>query len=169
MSQKVLSPAPAAAVPAEETRSLLKSIRRIVRANDLQSRALAKSIGLTGPQLVILMAVAELGEVTTKTLADYADLSPATVVTVLENLEHREIVQRYRSVSDRRIVYTRLTPKGQQLMSHAPRVFGDEFARRFAGLSSDKRRELISSTSELADLMSPTSRPLQSPPGQTET
>jgi DNA-binding MarR family transcriptional regulator len=115
------------------------------------------------------MAVAELGEVTTKTLADYADLSPATVVTVLENLEHREIVQRYRSVSDRRIVYTRLTPKGQQLMSHAPRVFGDEFARRFAGLSSDKRRELISSTSELADLMSPTSRPLQSPPGQTET
>jgi hypothetical protein len=47
MSQKVLSPAPAAAVPAEETRSLLKSIRRIVRANDLQSRALAKSIGRT--------------------------------------------------------------------------------------------------------------------------
>lgn len=154
MSQKVLSLEPAAAVPEQETRSLLKSIRRIVRANDLQSRALAKSIGLTGPQLVVLMAVAELGEVTTKALADHADLSPATVVIVLENLEHREIVQRYRSDSDRRIVYTRLTPKGQQLISHAPRVFGDAFARRFASLSSERRRELISSVAALGELMS---------------
>lgn len=157
-----------AAVPADETRSLLKSIRRIVRANDLQSRALAKSIGLTGPQLVILLAVAELGEVTTKALADHADLSPATVVTVLENLENREIVQRYRSGSDRRIVYSRLMPKGQELVSHAPRVFGDGFARRFANLSSDRRRELISSLSALAELMSPTTRQT-SPPRQMDT
>lgn len=156
MSQKLLSPEPVATVPAEETRNLLKSIRRIVRANDLQSRALAKSIGLTGPQLVILMAVAELGEVTTKALADHADLSAATVVTVLENLEHREIVQRYRSESDRRVVYTRLTPKGQQLISHAPRVFGDEFARRLASLSPDRRRELISSVAALGQLMNAT-------------
>lgn len=154
MSQKLLSSEPSVAVPPEETRGLLKSIRRIVRANDLQSRALAKSIGLTGPQLVILLAVAELGEVTTRALADHADLSPATVVTVLENLEQRAIVQRYRSGSDRRIVYTRLTPKGQQLISHAPRVFGDEFAHRFANLPSDRRSELISAVATLAELMS---------------
>ncbi|KXF75372.1 MarR family transcriptional regulator [Paramesorhizobium deserti] len=154
MSQEISSAVLAESVSPEETRSLLKSIRRIVRANDLQSRALAKSIGLTGPQLVILMAVAELGQVTTKALADHADLSPATVVTVLENLEQRAIVQRYRSDTDRRIVFTRLTPKGQQLISHAPRVFGDGFARRFAMLPSGRRRELITSLTTLAELMS---------------
>jgi DNA-binding MarR family transcriptional regulator len=115
---------------------------------------LAKSVGLTSPQLVILMAVAELGEVTTKALADHADLSPATVVTVLENLEQRAIVQRYRSEADRRIVYTRLTPKGLALVSHAPRVFGDVFAQRFAGLPAERRLELIGSMAELAQLMS---------------
>jgi DNA-binding MarR family transcriptional regulator len=140
-------------ISAVETRALLKSIRRIVRANDLQSRALAKSTGLTGPQLVILMAVAELGEVTTKALADHADLSPATVVTVLDNLEQRAIVERYRSGIDRRIVYTRLTPRGQELISHAPRVFGGGFVRRFAALSPDRRRRLVSSVAELAELM----------------
>jgi len=155
MSQEILPPFPTKSVSPEETRTLLKSIRRIVRANDLQSRALAKSIGLTGPQLVILMAVGELGEVTTKALADHADLSPATVVMVLENLEQRAIVQRYRSDMDRRIVFTRLTPKGQQLISHAPRVFGDGFARRFAMLPSSRRRELIASLTSLAELMSP--------------
>lgn len=141
------------AVAPTETRSLLKSIRRIVRANDLQSRALARSIGLTGPQLVIMMAVAELGEVTTRALAEHADLSPATVVTVLDNLEQREIVQRYRSDVDRRIVYTRLTPKGHELISHAPGVFGSDFARRFAALPAERRLEMLASLSELANLM----------------
>ncbi len=148
------APQPAAGIPAEETRRLLKSIRRIVRANDLQSRVLAKSIGLTGPQLVILMAVAELGKVTTRALAESADLSPATVVTVLDNLEHREIVERYRSDIDRRIVYTRLTPKGLALVSHAPRVFGGDFAHRFANLPEQRRRELIEGIEALARLMS---------------
>lgn len=154
MKPEILPPSPAVAMSSEETRTLLKSIRRIVRANDLQSRALAKSTGLTGPQLVILMAVAELGKVTTKALAEHADLSPATVVTVLENLEQREIVERYRSEADRRIVYTRLTPKGLALVSHAPRVFGDDFARRFAGLPAKRRLELVESIAELAQLMS---------------
>jgi DNA-binding MarR family transcriptional regulator len=144
---------PAAAVSPEETRWLLKSIRRIVRANDLQSRALARSTGLTGPQLVIVTAVAELGEVTTKVLADHADLSPATVVTVLDNLEHREIVQRYRSELDRRIVYTRLTPKGRDLISEPPGIFGSEFARRFGELPVEDRRAILVGVSALADLM----------------
>lgn len=152
MTKKIVART-AEAVSPDETRSLLKSIRRIVRANDLQSRVLARSVGLTGPQLVIMMAVAELGEVTTKALADHADLSPATVVTVLDNLEQREIVQRYRSNVDRRIVYTRLTPKGQELISHAPGVFGSEFARRFAALPAERRQEMLASLSELADLM----------------
>jgi len=154
---KNLDRPPHEAVSPEQTRLLLKSIRRIVRANDLQSRALARSIGLTGPQLVILMAVAELGEVTTKALADHADLSPATVVTVLENLEQRNIVQRYRSGTDRRVVFTRLTPKGQELISHTPSVFGAEFARRFAALSTGERRALVENLAALADLM--TARP----------
>ena len=141
-------------VPADETRLLLKSIRRIVRANDLQSRALAKSTGLTGPQLVILMGVAEFGEVTTQALANYADLSAATVVMVLENLEHRAIVERYRSTADRRIVYTRLTAKGAELVSNTPGLFGPQFAQRFGALSQDKRNELISSLALIADLIS---------------
>jgi DNA-binding MarR family transcriptional regulator len=152
MAEEIFSP-PLKAVSPEETRLLLKSIRRIVRANDLQSRALAKSIGLTGPQLVILMAVAELGQVTTKALADHADLSPATVVTVLDNLEQRRIVERYRSDMDRRVVFTRLTEKGLELISHAPGVFGEAFAQRFAALPGPRRDALLAALAELAGLM----------------
>ena len=143
-------PAP---VPADETRVLLKSIRRIVRANDLQSRALAKATGLTGPQLVILTGVAELGEVTTQALADYADLSAATVVMVLEKLEQRAIVERYRSTSDRRIVYTRLTAKGSELVSSTRGLFGAGLAQRFGALPAAKRQELVANLAAIADLV----------------
>ena len=140
-------------VSPEETRILLKAIRRILRANDIQSRAIARTIGLTVPQLVILTAVAELGEVTTRSLAEHADLSPATVVTVLDNLERREIVERYRSRLDRRIVYTRLTPKGHDMVTRAPGVFGTAFARRFAAMPAARRRAFLANLSLLADMM----------------
>jgi DNA-binding MarR family transcriptional regulator len=139
--------------PPDEMRVLAKAIRRIVRANDLQSRALARASGLTTPQLVVLTGVAELGEVTTNALSAYADLSPATVVMVLENLEGRAIVERYRSTTDRRVVYTRLTAKGREMVAATPGLFGPEFLQRFAALPGDRRRAIIDGLAEAARLL----------------
>ena len=148
----------AGSAPADQTRLLLKSIRRIVRANDLQSRALAKATGMTGPQLVILTGVAELGEVTTQALADHADLSAATVVMVLDKLEQRAIVERYRSTSDRRIVYTRLTAKGEALVNSTRGLFGAGLAERLSALPAARRQELIESLAAIADLVTDATR-----------
>lgn len=137
----------------DELRRLLKSIRRIARASDLQSHALRQTSGLTGPQLVLLMALGEFTELTTKALADHADLSSATVVTVLDNLEQRGLVSRRRSQTDRRIVHTRLTEAGQALMTNAPDLFGPRFAQRFGALTPPKRAALLGAIAELADLM----------------
>jgi DNA-binding MarR family transcriptional regulator len=96
----------------EDLKALEKVVRRIVRAHDLNSKALIKSSGLTSAQLIIMKGIEELGEVTSTALSAYADISLATVVTVLDNLEERRLIQRYRSGRDRRIVHTRLTEAG---------------------------------------------------------
>lgn len=140
-------------LPAGEMRQLAKAIRRIVRANDLQSRALARASGLTTPQFVVLTGVAELGEVTTNALSAYADLSAPTVVTVLENLEQRGIIDRYRSTEDRRVVYTRLTEKGLAMVANTPGMFGPRFAARFAELPAERRAGILAAVGELAGLM----------------
>ncbi|MDN2579355.1 MarR family winged helix-turn-helix transcriptional regulator [Aquibium sp. ELW1220] len=136
-----------------EFRTLMKAVRRIVRANDVRSRALARASGLTAPQLAVLTGVVELGEVTTNALSDYADLSPATVVMILENLEGRAIVERYRSTTDRRVVYTRLTEKGRTMVTSAPLSFGEAFAGRYAALPAEKRRVILEGLTETARLM----------------
>ncbi|WP_163270569.1 MarR family winged helix-turn-helix transcriptional regulator [Chelativorans alearense] len=140
--------------PSEELRVVEKSIRRILRASDLQSRALIKAIGLTAPQLVILKAIAALGEVTTTVLSAHADLSPATVITILDKLEERAIIERYRSSLDRRIVHTRLTEKGMALVANAPEPLGGTFATRFAVLEAERRREIVDALQAVADMMS---------------
>ena len=63
-----------------ETRTIEKAIRRMVRAHDLQSKALSKAVGLTSAQLVLMKGIAELGEVTSAALSVYADISAATPV-----------------------------------------------------------------------------------------
>ena len=78
--------------PHEELRIVEKAVRRILRAHDLQSKALTKAIGLTAPQLAILRAIAALGEVTTTALSAHADLSPATVITILDKLEEEDVL-----------------------------------------------------------------------------
>lgn len=137
-----------------DIRTIEKAIRRIVRAHDLQSRALAKASGLTAAQLVVMKGVAELGEVTSAALSAYADISAATVVTVLDNLEERDLIHRYRSGSDRRIVHTRLTERGLAALASAPSPLGDLFLQRFACLDTEKRRLVVRAATELADLLS---------------
>lgn len=138
--------------PHSDLRRIEKAIRRIVRANDLRSRALMKTVGLTGAQLVVLKAIERLGEVTTTALSAEADLSAATVVTILDNLEERGTIERYRSSSDRRVVHARLTEKGRALLASAPEPLSDTFAGRFAALPEIRRETIIGALSELADL-----------------
>lgn len=143
-----------APVETDDARALEKAIRRIVRAHDLQSRALVKASGLTSAQLIILKGVAEMGEVTSSALSDYADISAATAVTVLDNLEARGLVARYRSGRDRRIVHVRLTERGIASLTNAPAALGAAFMERFSRLSAEKRRLAVEAASQLADLLS---------------
>lgn len=131
-----------------------KAIRRIVRAHDLQSRALAKRCGLTAAQLVLMKGIMELGEVTSAALSVYADISPATTVTILDNLEERGLIERYRSATDRRIVHTRLTEEGAALVSRAPEPVAELFLDNLARLTVEERKRLSEAATRLAELMS---------------
>lgn len=140
-------------VPSGEMMLLLKSIRRMVRASDLGSRSLQKSSRLTAPQQAVLTAIATLGEISTKRIADDVDLSAATVVTIIDNLERHGLVTRHRSNDDRRIVYTRLTEAAAAILLRAHGPFGEAFAARFAGLSAQRRHDMLAHLAALADLM----------------
>jgi DNA-binding MarR family transcriptional regulator len=139
----------------QELRSLFKSIRQIARAVDIQSRRLDREFGLTLPQLIVLRSIRDLGEVTSRAISIDADLSAPTVVGILDKLEEKALIERYRSQRDRRVVHTRLTQAGRSLLRRAPSPLGDHFAKSFALMSDRERRSVLDSVDRVARMVAP--------------
>lgn len=132
---------------------VLASLRRIVRAIDLQSRQLVRSHGLTGPQALLLSELSQTGGATVGRLADSVSLSQATVTDILKRLEQRGLVVRTRSDTDKRCVQVRLTPVAEQLLQAAPPVLQEKFLKAFHALRDWEQLQLIASLQRVADMM----------------
>jgi DNA-binding MarR family transcriptional regulator len=137
----------------DDLRQLLQSFRQIARALDVQSRRIDRQFGLTLPQLIVLQCVSELGEVTSRTVSAAAGLSPPNVVGVMDKLEAKGLIRRYRSTSDRRIVHTELTERGRAVAADAPLPLGARFAERFAALPRERRSDILAALRQVADMV----------------
>lgn len=137
----------------DTTHDVLVALRRIIRAIDLQSKRIAKSSGLTTPQVMVLQSIRDLGEVTIGRLSRAVSLSQATVTTILDRLEQRGLVERYRSERDRRIVHAKLTGPGRKALKKAPPLLHEKFIEAFAGLSTKRQMEMVATLDEVAALL----------------
>lgn len=132
---------------------ILISIRRIMRAIDLQSKKLVKQTGLTAPQLVVMQAIRKVGRASPSVVAREVALSQATITSILDRLEKAELVRRERSKSDKRIVYACLTTDGQRRLEEAPELLQAGFLRQYRKLEDWERTMLVSSLQRVATMM----------------
>ncbi len=132
---------------------VLVALRRVIRATDLHSKHLAKTTGLTAPQILLLQAVRDKGNVTIGELANDISLSQATVTTILDRLEKRKLVYRERSTTDKRKVHTYLTDLGVEILKDAPMPLQDHFTRQFGDLQEWEQTMIISSLQRVAQMM----------------
>jgi DNA-binding MarR family transcriptional regulator len=131
----------------------LAAIRRIVHAVDRHSKTVEKASGLTLPQIVVLAAVRAQGEVTSARLSAAVSLSPATVTMILDNLEARALVERYRNLEDRRVVHSRLTRKGSDVLAKAPGYLHERFVAGFTQLAPARQETILRALEDVAELM----------------
>ena len=136
----------------EEIRLVLMSIRKIARALDIHSRLLNKESGLTLPQLIVLHCVRDLGDPSGSAIAKAVDLSPPTVLGILDKLTAKGLIERQRLENNRRVVVSRLTEQGEATLEKSPSPLGEQFANRYFELSDDERQKLIDSLETVAEL-----------------
>lgn len=139
--------------PAQRYKDVLIALRRIIRAIDLHSKQLEKHSGLTIPQIVVLQSIQELGEVTTRQLSEHVELSQGTVTTILDRLEARALIERYRSTVDRRIVHSRLTAQGWAKLRSAPPLLHERFVARFSARDAADQERILTAMREAAEMM----------------
>jgi DNA-binding MarR family transcriptional regulator len=137
----------------EKHEEVLISIRQIIRAIDLHSKRLSKESGLTGPQLILMRSIRELGEVTIRELSNHTNMSQATATTILDRLERQELVKRVRSVQDKRKVHAHLTEKGLAVLDQAPMPLQQNFINKFQRLEEWEQSLLLSSVQRISSMM----------------
>ena len=137
----------------EKHEEVLVSLRQIIRAIGLYSKKLSKESGLTGPQLILMRSIKELGKVTIRQLSAHTNVSPATATTILDRLERNGLVVRVRSTTDKRKVHANLTEKGELLLSTAPLPLQEDFVNKYNGLDEWEQSLLLSSVQRIASMM----------------
>ncbi|GLO61101.1 MarR family transcriptional regulator [Vibrio sp. MACH09] len=137
----------------EKHEEVLVSIRQIIRAIDIHSKKLSKESGLTGPQLILMRSIKELGEVTIKQLSVHTNMSQATATAILDRLERNGYVQRVRSTQDKRKVHAHITDLGNQRLASAPLPLQDTFVKKFQTLDEWEQTLLLSSVQRISTMM----------------
>jgi DNA-binding MarR family transcriptional regulator len=128
---------------------ILRSLRRIMRAVDVQSHRLAAEYAITGPQVVCLQTIAEDGPLTATALAKLVHLGNSTVVGILDRLEQKGLVARERSAVDRRQVLVHVTAAGRDLLARVPSPLQDRLAAGLARLPEKEQLALARPPSDL--------------------
>ncbi len=132
---------------------IVASIRRIIRAIDLQSRRLQDRYKLTGPQLATLREARKLGRPSISALARAVHLSQPTVSGIVSRLERRGLVVRNRSEGDKRSVVIEVTDEGQDVLDEAPSLLQERFRAELAHLEDWERHWMLSALERIASMM----------------
>jgi len=133
--------------------AIWSAVRRVVRAIDLQSKQLVRDHKVTGPQLVTLRKIAQMGPISVTALAREVNLSQSTVTGILLRLEQQGLVKRERNDGDRRTVSSTITVKGAAVLKDTPRLLEDRFRRQLANMQEWEQTQMLATLQRIALMM----------------
>ena len=120
---------------------------QLAQATITTTRVFAEKIGvvfeLRPVEFTILTLVEENPGVSAKQLADALAVTPPNITMWIDKLEGRGLVERERSVTDRRAQHIRATAKGSSLARKAVRLVIEGEQAALATLSSAERAMLV--------------------------
>jgi DNA-binding MarR family transcriptional regulator len=124
------------AEPVSKADDLRVAVNQLLAADRrLRGRDHSRPGELTFAQLRTIAALGREREMTAGQLAKSAELTPATVTSILDQLETANIVERNRSTEDRRVCNVALTPEGWELLERKLSVWNGLWADRLSGFS----------------------------------
>lgn len=135
------------------TDNVIISLRKIIRAIDMNSKKLIKRLGLTGPQLVLLNEIARSGDIAAGEIAQAVSLSQATVTGILERLGKRGLVIRQRSEHDKRRIMVSITDAGRRILETRPPLMQEAFVEKFSSLQEWEQTMILSALQRLVSIM----------------
>lgn len=101
--------------PAGETLQFMQRMWDFVHALDVRSKRMMSSVGVTGPQRLVIRLVGQLPGQTASDIASMLGKHPSTLAGVLARLEERKLITREVDQEDRRRARFTLTAAGKKI------------------------------------------------------
>lgn len=138
---------------AKRSDDALIALRQIQRRTEQASKKLAAQVGLTPSQLFVMQILKERGETSAGEVAGLTQLKHATITTLVDKLENRNMVVRHKSEGDRRKVWLTLTSDGDAAITAAPNLLQDTFQIRFDTMEDWEQSMLVAALERVASLL----------------
>lgn len=108
-------PAPPRPRPTGETLQFMQRLWELVHALAVRSKRMGRTLGVTGPQRLVIRVVGQSPGATASEISDILGLHPSTLTGVLARLEKQGMIQRRADRADRRRARFRLTSVGRRV------------------------------------------------------
>jgi DNA-binding MarR family transcriptional regulator len=133
-----------------EEEAHLNVIRTAAQLSD-EFEQLLKPYGISGAQYNVLRILrgAESGELCRNEIRDRMVTRMSDMTRLLDRMENAGLVARTRGSEDRRLVTTRLTPKGRRLLAELDPVVAEAHRARLRHLSREQLRMLAELLSDV--------------------
>ena len=99
--------------PSGETLQFLQRVWELVHALDVRSKRMAQTIGVTGPQRLVIRLIGQKPLQTASEISQMLGKHPSTLTGVLARLEQRALITREIDKEDRRRARFTLTAAGK--------------------------------------------------------
>lgn len=137
----------------QKSQDVLVLLRQIIRATELHDKQLSRVTGLTMPQLMSMQTLHMQGPMTVGALAKEMNLTQATVTSILDRLEKKQLVTRVRSQEDKRKVLVYPTDEALDLLKSAPATLQDRLITAFEQMQTWEQSMIISSLERISSLL----------------
>src|SRR3954466_5917078 len=97
------------------TLQFMRRLWELVHALAVRSKRMGRTLGVTGPQRLVIRVVGQAPGATASEISDTLGLHPSTLTGVLARLENQGLLQRRVDAADRRRARFRLTPAGRRI------------------------------------------------------
>jgi MarR family transcriptional regulator, organic hydroperoxide resistance regulator len=111
---------PPTRLPVGDAIDFLRLVWAVDHALQRRSKAMAATLGITGPQRLVIRIIGRFPSIHARQLAEILHLHPSSLTALLKRLERRDLVRRWPDERDRRRWLLGLTRQGQALNRATP-------------------------------------------------
>jgi DNA-binding MarR family transcriptional regulator len=117
------------------------------------SKRMNRTLGITGGQRLVLLAVSRYRQLSPKELARLLHLHPSTITGVVQRLESKKLLERDTDAHDSRRVHLRVSRKGQRFTRSRSHTVETAVTRALARIPHQQLGQARSVLAALADAL----------------